>query len=402
MSFCNLPEFPYNGGMKYLLIASLGFISLSTLAQTSYVPTTKLLYQKGYQIQFLGDYFNTSKRATNQGQDVSLADGEKFSFMQGEVGGFYGLTENFQIGFGGRYRRNEATYLNNGATESISKSGFESTFLSLKYGFSPVGQLQYTLEGLFRYTPYTNTFQDDLILGDDGNDYSAGLGVTYSSKTNNYLTVRGGYRKPGKSLSGELYWQAEGALAWKHLALVAGADGVTSMKNDEHTDDPLNKPAYNTRTTSLYNSINREWIRPYVGVNVALGDTWRLEGKASQVVSAKSSDFGTGFSVMLVKRMDGKKSKNPDKRFKAYDIESTVVKVSPKKTYVVIDKGLGYEVKKGMKFDFFEFDYLGGNILVASGSVVQVKVDTAIVKITQIYNVRREIKEGLVGRAALK
>ena len=55
-----------------------------------------------------------------------------------------------------------------------------------------------------------------------------------------------------------------------------------------------------------------------------------------------------------------------------------------------------------MKIDFFEFDYIGGNILIASGVIVQVKSESSIVKITQHYNVKKEIKEGLIGRTSLK
>lgn len=44
-------------------------------------------------------------------------------------------------------------------------------------------------------------------------------------------------------------------------------------------------------------------------------------------------------------------------------LSATISKVLAKKGYVVIDKGLADEVQKGMAFDFYEFDYVGGNVL---------------------------------------
>jgi hypothetical protein len=56
-------------------------------------------------------------------------------------------------------------------------------------------------------------------------------------------------------------------------------------------------------------------------------------------------------------------------------------------------------VNKGMVFDFFEFDYVGGNMLIARGIVIKTTADTSIVKITQRFNTKKDIKEGLIGRA---
>ena len=55
-----------------------------------------------------------------------------------------------------------------------------------------------------------------------------------------------------------------------------------------------------------------------------------------------------------------------------------------------------------MRVDFFEFDYIGGNVLVATGVIIKTKSDSAIVKITQRFNTKKELKEGLIGRATLK
>lgn len=376
-------------------------------SQTSYVSPSQVLRKKGYELQFGGDMFKSSKRIDADGTKLDFPDGESFTRYQGEVSGYYGATDDLQFGIGARFRQNKAIQMINGQEVETVGQGLQSTFASIMYAFRPVGQMQYTLEGMFRFTPYANdefnaTDTEKMILGDDGNEMSGGMSVTYSFQNNNFLTARGGYRKPGSGLSGEIYWQAEGAMAWKYVALIAGANGVTSLSGDAHGDEPGSKPPLNTANTNLYNSINREWIAPYAGLNIALGDSWRVELRGSQVLSGRSTDLGTTFGINLVRRVETKEVNYITKNFKTYDLEASVTKVSPKKEFVVIDKGLDSDVEKGMAFDLFEFDYVGGNTLVARGIVVQVKASSAIVKLTQRFNAKKEIKQGLVGRARLK
>lgn len=396
--------------MKVLFLFLI-VMTTEALAQqplNSYVPSTRLLRAKGYQVGVYLDSFTTSKFVDKDGKKQELADGQSFNRFQSEVAGYYGATSDLQFGLGFRFRQNKAQNEVNGEELEATSSGLQSTFASIMYAFDQVDQMQYTLEGLFRYTPYNNEefnpASDDpeaIILGDHGNELSAGLGVTYLGKSNNFFTVKGGYRRPGVDLSDEIYWLAEAAMAWRYVALVAGVDGVTSLKSDPYEDTPEERPNYNTGT-QLYGSENREWITPYLGLNFALGNTWRLELKGSQVVSGNSTDLGTTFGINLIRRVDKSATRLVDSKFKTYDLEASVTKVSPKKEYVVIDKGLADDFNKGMKIDFFEFDYVGGNILVASGVIVQVKAETSIVKLTQRYNMKKEIKEGLIGRTSLK
>jgi hypothetical protein len=279
----------------------------------------------------------------------------------------------------------------------------------LIFAFKPVDRLHYVIDGTFRFRPYSNEETNantigTMILGDQGNEYSIGLGVTYASLRNNYLTARGGYRSPGSEISSEIYWQVEGALAWKYVALIAGVDGISSMKNDPYEDKETERPNYYRGSTFLYNGSNREMIAPYGGVNFALGETWRVELRGSQVVSGRSTDIGTSFGASLIRRVEdkGAQKRTADKTFKQYDFEGTITKVSPKKGYVVIDKGISEDVQKGMKIDFYEFDYVGGNLLIASGTVIQSNADTSIVKISQLYNTKKELKEGTVARGSFR
>ncbi|MES2529303.1 MAG: hypothetical protein V4598_19605 [Bdellovibrionota bacterium] len=390
------------------LIVLLG--SSALWGQTSYVPPTRVLKERGTQISGSVDYFKTSKLADEKGRKTSLADGQSFNRYQGEVNGLFGLTDSFNAGIGFRYRHQTSAF-NVGTDEYNAKaSGVQSIMARFLYGFEPVDRTQFTLEGMFRYIPYgneeisaTNTSdRNKLILGDEGNEYSIGLGMTYSSLSNNHYTLRGGWRRPGDDLSTEFYWNGEIALQWRWVAALAGIDGVTSLENSTYESDPTERPAWNTGVTQMYNSINREWMAPYVGLNFAFSHAWRVEFKVSQTVSGSSTDLGSGFGISLVRRLDQSDEKIIDSQFKTYDLEATVTKVSEKKTYVVIDKGLNDDLEKGMRFDFYEFDYVGGNILIARGVVFKVSADKSIVKLTHRFNLSKEIKEGLVGRASLK
>ena len=396
------------------LFLILIFFSSHAFAQnspTSYVAPTKVLKARGYQLGVYADYFKTKNVLDEKGKKEELMKGFSNSRIQTEVAGQYGATDDLQFGVGFRFRQNASqAELDNGEVWKGSNSGLESTFLNLMFAFKPVDRIQYTLEGTFRYRPYTNdeidesTKETDLkkvILGDTGNEMSAGLGMTYIGAGNNYFTLRGGYRRPGSEISQELYWQAEGAMAWKYVALIAGVNGVSSLKSDPYEDKEEERPLY-VSASNLYNTKNREWVTPYAGINIALGNSWRVELRGSQVVMGKSTDTGTSFGFNLIRRVDKSETRIVDSKFKTYDIEATVTKVSPKKEYVVIDRGIADDFNKGMRIDLFEFDYVGGNVLVASGVIIKTKSDSAIVKITQRFNTKKELKEGLIARGTLK
>ena len=384
--------------------------TFAAYAQQSYIPFAKPLEQKGYQLSLSGNYWKSTDRVDYDGNKTAFPDGESFKRIESEIMGQIGIAKNFQIGAGARFRQNQAQ-LNDGTGQIVdaSSSGPESIFLNALFVFEPVGRLQYGIEGSYRYRPYseeeinlTNYNRKEIMLGEIGNEYNIGGVVSYSFASKNYLSLRGGFRDPGTEVANEIYYQAEGAIGWKHLALVAGVGGVFSMKDDTYTDDPLNKPAYNRGNSEMYNGINREYMAPYAGFNIAFGKFWRAEFRGSQVISGTSTDLGTQFGINLVYRKETPPEMLIDQKFKTYDLEATVVKVSEKKNFVEIDKGLSSDLYKGMRVDLFEFDYLGGNVLVARGVIMQVKVDTAVIKISARFNPSKEIKKGLIARMSLK
>lgn len=393
------------------IIPLLSLIMSSAFAQenyNSYVPFGRLLKAKGYQLEGNAEIFSSSKRIGGNGESLSFNEGESFQRLQGSVMGYYGATNDLQFGVGIRFRQNQAKFFDNSNEVTATGTGLESTVASIKYAFKPVDRMHYVLEGMFRYRPYTNdeyvagtSDPEVLILGDIGNEISLGAAVTYAHPRNNFISVRAGYRMPGTDLANEIYWQVEGAMVWRYFALVAGVDGASTMGTDPF-DGKGNRPIYNTGGTYLYNSSKREWITPYAGMNIGLGDSWRVELRGSQVVAGNSTDIGTNYSISLVKRSERADVVFVDTQFKTYDLEATVTKVSGKKELVIIDKGMGDDFEKGMKVDLFEFDYVGGNVLVASGVIVQAKTSSAIVRITQRYNKKKDIKEGLIVRGRMK
>ena len=393
--------------MKLLIILAFLFGLGEVLAKTSYVPSTRLLKKGGYQLGFGFDSFTSKKVTDKSGNELDPGfDNYSFQKYQGEFTGQYGASDDLQFGLGARFRSNQALLIDQiGQEYSATSMGLQSISASAQYAFKMVGPLQYTLETIFRYTPYTNeetseSSPEDLILGDDGNELSAGLGVTYFSKKNNFYTFKGAYKKAGRDISDEVNLNAEAALAWTNIALIAGVEGALSVQNDPYSENET-RPVFNTGS-NLYKSKNREWAMPYAGMNFALTNKWRVELRAGQVVYGKSYNLGTSYGIQLIRRVESESVRLTDTRFKTYDIEGSIVKISEQKGYVVVDRGLTEGIQKGMRFDFFEFDYVGGNILIASGVVVEVKTETCIVKITQKYQANKEIKEGLVGRSLLK
>lgn len=390
--------------MKFFLSVFILFFTSAVVAQTSYVAPSKILQKKGYQIGLSSSYFSASERVDFEGKREKYEENEAFTRIESELSGFYAPDSNFQLGVGLRFRQNQFTLSDEGDEKtSETNSGVESTFASIIYAFEPVNRIYYSLEGTFRFRPFTNeevSEGEDVapILGDDGPEYSLGGGFHYTNSASNSISGRFGYRNPGKDLSDELYWQLEGALVWKYLALVVGVDGISSLKNDPYQNDESTRPIYNTGASFLYASRNREVITPYAGVNLGLGKNWRVELKGAQVVEGRSTDLGTIFGFSLIRRVEDTKVNKKDKVFKEYDFEANVIKLSSKKGYLVIDKGLADDIRSGARIDFYEFNYVGGNVLLARGLVVQSKAETAIVKITQIYNPKKSLKEGMLAR----
>jgi len=390
--------------MKYLLLLALA--PIASWSQTSYVPLGKVIKEGGSELMGTVRYWGSSTRYDLDGEEVPFESGESFNYLEGEFSGTYGLTKDLQFSVSANLRQNQAKVLDtNDEAVAISSTGIQGLGMGFGYALEPVGNTYYTIEGFYRYRPYSNPdysgsdVSKDFVLGDDGGDYGGGLAVSYRHPSQNFLGLRVHYRRPGTSLSPEINWQVEGALSWKHVALVAGINGVQSLNQDAYTDEPQNKPVVNTGGSQLYNSINRQYMAPYVGANLALGKKWRLEARYQTVLNARSYDTGSLITIALATRFEPDTTMLADEAFKEYELEATISRLSPKKQFVVIDKGLANDVRTGQRFDLFHFDYLGGNVLLARAVVIKVGADEAVLKITTVYSKKHPIKTGVVARA---
>ncbi len=387
------------------------FLSTQAFAQYSYIAPARLLGDGGTEVRGEGRYWNSTQRLDANGESNPYEPGESFSYLEGIVAASYGATKELQLGMRATFRQNQASIeepAGSNRIENLSSSGIQSIGGEFKYMLEPVGDVYYALEGFYYHNPYSNKEKiandniSNFVLGDDGGSYGIGAAISYIHPNQNFFSINLGYRKPGKELSAEIYWKAEAALAWTHIALVAGIEGVNSLNQDPYQTNPDSRPAFNTGGSALYGSLNRQFMAPFVGANIAFSKNWRVEGRYQSFIAGRSYDSGTMFTLALVKRIEADTRAKIEGSFKEYDLEASVAKVSPKKQYVILNKGLSHNVEKGQRFDLYHFDYLGGNVLLARGVIIQVNSDQSVLQLTTRFSNKHEIKEGTVARGMVK
>lgn len=407
--FYNCRCLPYNFLMKGKIIWPLAIFAYAASAQVSYVPKALTLYKGGHEFGTSLEFFQTSKVADSDGKTYDLLNNERFQMIDLDFSGRYGFTNNLELSGGMKVRSNSSNqyYAPENNEYSFSTTGLHSIYGGAKYSFPNQGGLLLALEGEYQHRLYGNseTNIDDppssLELGDEGPSASFGFSGSYMSSNRNFLSGKLLYRNPGSNLSSEIYTEVEAAMAWNYVALVAGVGMVNSLGQDAYEGDPENKPQFGRGPGNQFNSVNRSWTAPYGGLNIALGDEWRVESKIYSKVSGSSTDLGTGVIISLVKRVsDAKSFQKKDAAFKEYTVEASVVKLSKSGNVVVIDAGADDGLSLRSKIDFYYFDYRGGNELIAAGMVVKLGATKSLVKISKSYS-KKEVKEGTLARGGL-
>lgn len=383
-------------------------ISGQLMAAPSYEPYSYVFKNKNDQYRLNNSLFSTTGFYDYSGNEQPLPLESSFSRIQSEAIYRRGFTSRFEAGIFGRYRTQTSEQKDStGVLKSNNNAGLDSYGVLFKYQLPKANQLRYAIESGARLVSYKNSAYEtsdpykEIVLGDDVNEVFLGGSFSYETKSQNFISGRIHYNYPTTKLSSEFKYDLQGALVWEHWAWLAGVEGIYSLNQDQYADNTAGKPMAYTQTTHLYNTINRSYVAPYIGINIAFNDHWRVETKASSIVQAISYDKGNEYFVNLVYssgKEENNRMKKTDERFKTYNVEASVVKVSPRAKFIRIDKGLAQDVEKGMRADIFEFDYLGGNKLLASGVVFEVGADAAVVKIIEMFGNDVEIKLGHVVR----
>jgi hypothetical protein len=374
---------------KYILVIVFSLLSSDTFSRVGpYSLWAVNNLPKEFTVNLDGQYFETVGFYDREGGESDISDNNSFNEKDLEAKLVYGINKDFEAGI---FFRGREVVSKTGDTE-LTNNGLESYGVLAKYSFKPQKKWHYSAEVSYRNTAYTNSnFEagaapnNEVVLGDSGNEFHLQLKVGRYLSKNLALNTRGGFKIPPNDLSNEITYGAELALQFSVLALLGGVDGVYSLNTDRFSDNVENKPSQNTGQTSLYNSINREFSNAYLGISHGQG-RYRMSLVGGQRLRGYSTDKGNFFKLGIIWSSGGvKKSKELVNRFKDYDIEATVIKISPRAKFIKIDQGLGQDIYKGMRFDIYQTDFFGGNEIVASGRAHDVGADWSIIKIVQRY-----------------
>ncbi len=389
----------------------LGFlISLDILAR----PNPRLLYRPlalgpapgNYEVKLNGSLFQTSGHFEHDGTSSPLEEDYAFSRFDGELSLGYALSRRLSWEGGFRFRQNSSNQLQGDEISTVTNSGLESYYLKGRLSVPSSKSLIYAFTLQARQSSAENTDYntilevptDQIILGDGGTEFSLGLNLSYLRTKKHILNTQVFLRKPGNNLSSEMPYLVTSDWTHRPWMFSLGVEGIFSLKGDEFSDVPEQKPSQATGSTHLYNSINREYFAPRAGIYYAFNNL-RLGFEISPVLFGVSTDQGTRFGINLLwsgnKRL---REKRKIKRFKEYSIEARVVKASARGKFVLINKGLSSDIEKGMKFDIFENNDSGKNVLIAEGIVYKTSGNKAVIKLTRKMK-RKKIKKGFVARS---
>lgn len=360
----------------------------------------EFLNPKAYAINASVMSFQTTALYDVDGVETEMAEGNKYSLLEADFSLTYAVSKNFEASGFGRFRSVSST--NNSV--SASNSGPESLAVELKYGFDPVGNIRYAVGAHYRQTLYSNATYDatvqlpteEIILGDSGSEYGVDLFATYLSNSWK-MDFKLGYSSPANDLSDEINYKLEGMYRFGAFGILAGLEGISSLKKDQFGETPTLKPLQPKGASNLFHSINREKVAPYLGANYAF-DKVIVALKGQTVIGGTSTDKGNSLLLSLGWSTEGVTPESvKENAFKEYHVDGSVLKISARGNFLRIDQGLSTDVEKGMKFDIYQTDYFGGNVLVASGIVYEVGADWSIIKLVKRYK-DIEIKPGFAAR----
>lgn len=387
--------------MKWISLSVLIFMSQNSFGQNGLINGTdaEVINKKSYQYELEGRSWTSTSTLDFDGLEEEFTEDQGYSQIEGDILFRYGFGQQLELRAGVLFRQVESTF------QETTKSGAESIRVGAKYEFKRIRNWHYALDLQYASTLYENTDyntvseipEGEILLGDAGNSYHVKGIVSYKMKGGNSLNGSLAYVGTPNNLSSEIFYDINGKIAWNTFAIYAGLEGVNSLENDPYSTEPENKPPQGLGESALYNSTNRSYSKPYIGAYKSFGRV-RLGLRGAQVMSGTSTDKGTELAISLAWNSRGETSVDRKlSKFKEYDLEASVIKVSPRGKFVKIDKGISQDVEKGQTFDIYKTDYFGGNDLVAQGRVYEIGADWAIIKLSKKFK-KIDIKSGFTAR----
>ena len=317
----------------------------------------------------------------------------------------YGISPKLELKGGINYRKNFSWDANGLRSDA---KGPQYAMVGARYSLNIDSRNTLVLDTELRQL-FNTSDSDQVELGDRGRHFRFGATMTTVFSPGIYLNGSGGIVIPGEGQSVESDFDL--SLFWDRgpFAIGGGIDGVFSFGQDDYSDNPQDKPRPSKcgisdkcfGSTNTINSIDRSYYRGYGAIYLGLLKDLRLELLGARVLGGNSWDQQYTTQISLIYRREDKKRRveqRVQQNFKGYDVDAMVLKVSPKGTLLKIDKGLTSDIEKGMRFDIYETDYHGKNVLLATGRVYKVASETAIIKILKVFNSNVEIKQGHTAR----
>lgn len=380
------------------------FLFHSALSAKPYAPKTESIRIKSFQLEGTGSMFTTTGNFDIDGEKIPLDETTDFQKIDLDMLLRYGYGHQLELRGGGRFRMVQSL------TEEIdvTNSAIESFVLGAKYSLKPKAgsNWKFAVDFELRNTFYTNeTYasgevipDDEIVLGDSGTSFMGGVHASYSPSSKSYiLSGSGFFHRPPNNLSAEIITHLELMIPFTKLAIGGGVDSVFSLEQDEFTSAPFQKPRLATGATTLFNSINRSFMAPYFKVYYSFNEL-ALFAQIGSTISGTSTDEGNLIAGGFVWNWGGvDPNKARVQRFKEYNIEASVIQVSPRGKFIKIDKGIAQGVEKGARFDIYETDFFGGNTLIATGIIFEVNADAAIVRLDRMLE-NKEVKTGATAR----
>ncbi len=368
-------------------------------SQFSFSNDVELVGKKGYKFVYDLNYYSSSGFYDSNSEFNELNDNQSFSLFDNKFSAHYGAGNRLELRGGINYRQVQAQ----DSRGEASVSGIESYLVGAKFTMPVMIDTQYTFDFYLSKTTFTNSLYsslsqtpaEDLTLGDDGSELGIGLLVKY----NKIIFGQIYYVSPKGDVSAEVSYKAELRKKWDSFGLFGGLNGVYSLGGDSYSDNPTSKPFIESKSTLLFNSIDRQVIKVHGGIFSSLNNNWDVELNAQQTLSGTYADRATELGLKITYKKSNVMDSDLKRinTFKEYIAEAYITQVSPRQKFVRINKGLDNDFEKGMRVDIYDADFYGKNILVAKGFVFEVKSNFAIIKVVRKFK-EYNIKNGNVVR----